>query len=63
MPMATIMARRDTRLKVNPARLKRMGVAASAMGMAKMTERAVFSLPRNSRQMMATTRAVRKSSW
>jgi len=33
------------------------------MGMARMTDSDVFNRPKKSRQMMATTTAVRKSSW
>ena len=63
IPMAMMSARRETRLKEKPASRYRTGAADSAMGMAKMTESAVFNFPRKSRTMMATTMAVMKSSW
>jgi hypothetical protein len=39
-----------------------MGEAERAMGIARMTDSAVFSLPRKRSTMMATTRAVTSSS-
>ena len=40
-----------------------MGAAASAMGTARMTEKAVLGLPRKRRTMMPTTISVIQSSW
>ena len=62
IPIALTRASRETRLKLKPQSLYRMGEAERAMGMARITDRAVLSLPRNSRTIKATTRLVMRSS-
>ena len=62
IPTATMSARSETRLKLNPASLYRTGAAERAIGMARMTETAVLIFPRKSRQTIATTMAVMMSS-
>ena len=46
-----------------PRQAVQQGEADRAIGIARMTEMAVFSLPRKSRTMRATTMAVMNSSW